>query len=142
MMKVSSSVVINKPVAEVFAYATDPDKTTNWQGGLDKVIHEGPTNAVGAHWTEVRKFMGQEMKSQMEVTAFDPNARWGVKVVKGPVPFEVVTTFQQEGSGTRMTTELEGEPTGFFKMAEGVLKGQMQQTLDENGQRLKKVLEG
>ncbi len=142
MIKVSSSVLINKPVAEVFAYVTDPSTATKWQGGLDAVIPEGPQDVVGTKYTEVRKFMGQQMKSTLQITAYEQNAKWGARVLNGPVPYEVTQTYAAEGNGTRMTTEVRGEPKGFFKIAEGALQGQLQKSLDEDGQRLKKLLEG
>ena len=142
MIKVESSVVINKPLAEVFAFATNSDNSTKWQGGVEEVIAEGPPNVVGSKYTEVRKFMGQEMKSTMELTAFVPNAKWASKVIKGPVPFEVTATYEAAGSATKMTTLVEGEPKGFFKIAEGMLEGQLKKSLQEDGERLKKLLEG
>jgi hypothetical protein len=77
MIKVESSIVINKPLAEVFAFATNNDNSTKWQGGVEAVIAEGPPNVVGSRHTEVRKFMGQEMKSTMELTAYEANVKWG-----------------------------------------------------------------
>ena len=142
MIKVEKSVVINKPVAEVFAFVSNNDNTAKWQGGVEAVIQEGPPNVVGSKYTEVRKFMGQEMKSTLEVTAFEQDAKWAAKVVKGPVPFEVTATFEASGGGTKMTTRVEGEPKGFFKVAEGVLKGQLEKSLEEDSGRLKKILEG
>lgn len=142
MIKVTSAVLINKPLAEVFTYVTDPGTATKWQGGVDAVIPDGPQDVVGSKYTEVRKFMGQEMKSTLQITRFEKNATWAAKVLNGPVPYEVVQTFAAEGAGTRLTTVVEGEPKGFFKIAEGALQGQLQKSLDEDGQRLKKVLEG
>ena len=142
MIKVESSVVINKPLAEVFAFATNGDNATRWQGGVEAVIAEGPQNVVGSKYTEVRKFMGQEMKSTMEVTAFEPSVKWAAKVIKGPVPFEVMVTYEAAGSATKMSTRVEGEPKGFFKIAEGMLAGQLEKSLQEDGERLKKLLEG
>jgi uncharacterized protein YndB with AHSA1/START domain len=141
MIKVTSSVLINKPVGEVFAYTTDPNTATKWQAGVDAVIPDGPQDVVGSKYTEVRKFLGQDMKSTLELTIFEKNARWGAKVLKGPVPFDVIQTFAAEGGGTRLTTTVEGEPKGFFKIAEGALQGQLQKSLDEDGQRLKQLLE-
>jgi len=142
MIKVEVSVLINKPVEEVFAFVSSHENTPKWQGGVEAVIPEGPQNAVGSKYTEVRKFMGQEMKSAMEVTAYETNSKWAAKVLKGPVPYEVTATFTAEGSGTRMTTVVEGEPKGFFKVAEGMMKGQLEKSLQEDGERLKKLLEG
>ncbi|MBE0682989.1 MAG: SRPBCC family protein [Anaerolineales bacterium] len=142
MLNVESSVVINKPLEEVFAFASNGENTTKWQGGVEEVIPDGPPNVVGSRYTEVRKFMGQEMKSIMEVTAFEPNVKWAAKVIKGPVPFEVTVTYEKVGSATKMSTRVEGEPKGFFKIAEGMLAGQLEKSLQEDGERLKKLLEG
>ena len=97
---------------------------------------------VGSKYTEVRKFMGQEMKSILEITAIEPNSLWAAKVVKGPVPYEVTVKFEPSNGGTRMTTHVDGEPTGFFKLAEGAIKGQLEKSIEEDGKRLKGILEG
>ena len=85
--------------------------------------------------------MGQEMKSTLEVTSFVQNQKFSAKVIKGPVPFEATVTFTAEGGGTKVTTHIEGEPKGFFKVAEGALKGQLEKTLEEDGKKLKALLE-
>ena len=141
MITVERSVLIKKPVAVVFGYATDSANDTQWEDGVVSVTWEGPANVVGSKYTEVRKFMGQEMKSRFEITAFDPNTKLSAKVIQGPVPYEFTLTFEASSSGTKMTTHVEGEPKGFFKVAEGVLRGQLEKTLEQNGERLKAILE-
>jgi len=141
-MKAESSIVINKPPGDVFAFVTNHDNTTKWQNGVDAVIPDGPPNVVGSKYTEVRKFMGQEMKSVMEITAFEQDSKWAARVLKGPVPFVVTATFTAEGSGTKMHTTVEGEPKGFFKIAGGMLESQLTKSLQEDAKTLKKLLEG
>jgi uncharacterized protein YndB with AHSA1/START domain len=141
MITVEKSVIINRPVAEVFSFVTNEENTTKWQAGVESTQDEGPSNQVGSRYTEVRKFMGREMKTTLELTAFEPNAKWGAKVVKGPVPYEVVSLFEAAGDGTKVTTRVEGEPTGFFKVAEGMVSGQLEKSLEEDYQRLKALLE-
>lgn len=140
MINIEKSVVIDRPVEEVFAYVTDGSKAPNWQGGLEAV--EGQASTVGSQYTEVRKFMGREMRSVLEITAFEPNTKWGAKVVKGPVPYEVSVQLEPQDGSTRMTTRVDGEPTGFFKVAEGMVKSQLEKSIEEDSQRLKKILEG
>jgi hypothetical protein len=142
MIKVKKSIVINKPVGQVFAFVTDSSNSTKWQAGLVRIEDGGQPNVVGSQYTTVRKLMGQEFRSTMQVTAMDANARWAVKVVKGPVPFEITNTFETVGDGTKYTTLVEAEPKGFFKVAEGVLKGQLEKSLEEDFNRLKGILEG
>jgi len=140
MISVEKSVQINKPVAEVFAYVTNYDHVTKWQGGVEAVEPEGD-NAVGGKYTEVRKFLGREMKTTLEVTAFEQNAKWAAKALTGPVPYEATTTFQAVNGGTKIFTRVEAEPSGFFKVAQGAVQSQLDKSLEEDLQRLKEILE-
>ena len=141
MIKVEKSIFINKPPEVVFAFVTAEGNYTKFQAGVTEVIEGGPRNTVGSSFTEVRKFMGQEMRTTLEITAFVPNAKWAAKVVKGPVPYEVTVTYEASGGGTNYTTHVKGEPKGFFKLAEGMVAGQLEKSLTEDGQKLKELLE-
>jgi len=143
MIKVESSVVIGRPVEEVFAFVADPANNAKWQEGLIESRLESPgPMGLGSKITDVRKFIGRKLESQLEVTAFEPGKRVSLKVVKGPLPFEVTQTFEPEAGGTRLGFVAQGEPAGFFKLAEGMVKKQLEDQLTENASRLKKALEG
>ncbi len=62
-------------------------------------------------------------------------------MVKGPVPYEVTVTYEASNGGTKYTTRVEGEPKGFFKLAESMVAAQLEKTLTENGQKLKELVE-
>lgn len=142
MIKVEKSVLINKPAEEVFAFITAEGNYTKWQAGVEEIIEgESSRNTVGAQFTEVRKFMGQEMRTTLEVTAFEPGVKWAAKVIKGPVPYEVTVTCEASNGGTKYTTRVEGEPKGFFKLAENLVAGQLEKSLEADGQKLKELLE-
>lgn len=142
MIKVENVVTINKPVAEVFAYVNNPENSTKWQGGVEAVEYDDIDQKVGDQYTEVRKFMGREMKTKMEITALETNKKYAAKALSGPVLFDVTVLFEPEGGGTKMTTTVEGEPGGFFKLASGALEKQLASSLAEDGARLKEILEG
>ena len=125
----------------MFGFVSAEDSYTKWQAGVEEVIENGPRNTVGSQFTEVRKFMGQEMRTTLVLTEFVPNARWAAKVVKGPVPYEVTMTFTSVDGGTQVTTSVEGEPKGFFKLAEGMVAGQLEKSLEEDGLKLKQLVE-
>jgi uncharacterized protein YndB with AHSA1/START domain len=141
MIKVEKSVVIDRPVDEVFNFLTAEGNYTKWQSGVEQVIEGAQRNVVGSQFTEVRKFMGQEMRTTLQLTEFVPNALWVAKVIKGPVPYTVTMTLDGTGDGTRLTTCVEGEPKGFFKLAEGMVAGQLEKSLTEDSQKLKEILE-
>ena len=142
MVKVELSIVINRPVAEVFAFATDPANNAKWQEGLVESRLESPTMGVGAKVTDVRKFLGRDMDSKLEVTAFEPNKKFAQKVTSGPLQFEIIESFEASGDGTKVALVAQGEPGGFFKLAEGMVQKQLQTQLEGDAQRLKKLLEG
>lgn len=141
MISVESFVQIDKPVEEVFAFAADPENSPKWQVGLEAVTNISPERGVGARFTEVRKFLGREMKTVVETVTFEENTKWVGRVVEGPVPYEVTVSYEAAEGGTRMTTHIEAEPKGFFKVAQGAVQSQLEKSLEEGGQNLKKLLE-
>ena len=61
MIKAEQTVVIDRPIEEVFAYVTDQTNTPYWQAGLVEVQRTtaGPIG-VGTKHTFVRNFMGRQ----------------------------------------------------------------------------------
>lgn len=143
MFKVEISTVINRPVDEVFAFITDASNNTKYQEGLieSRLETPGPIG-VGSQATDVRKFLGRQIESKMEVTVFEPGKRFGLKSVSGPIPFELLHTFEPVEGGTKINLAAQAEPGGFFKLAEGMVKKQLESQLSGDFARLKKVLEG
>ena len=141
MITIEKSIIINKPVKDVFTFVTTEGNYKKFQAGVIEVIEHGPRNTVGSSYTEVRKFMGQEMRITMEVTAIEPNAKWSGKVIEGPVSYELTTTFEASNGGTKYTTKMTGETKGFFKLAEGMVASQLEKTIAESLQILKELVE-
>lgn len=141
MITVEKSVQINKPIEDVFAYATNIENVTKWQEGVESIEVEGDPNAVGGKYTEVRKFLGREMRTSLEITAYESNAKWAAKVLEGPVPYEVVASYEPADGGTNVTMHIDGEPSGFFKLAQGAVQKQLDKSMEEDLQRLKEQVE-
>jgi uncharacterized membrane protein len=141
MITVEKSVQINKPIGDVFAYATNIDNVTKWQDGVESIEIEGDSNTVGGKYTEVRKFLGREMRTTLEITAYEANAKWAAKVLEGPVPYEVVADYKSEDGGTKVIMHIDGEPSGFFKLAQGAVQKQLDKSMEEDLQRLKEQVE-
>ena len=119
MLKVEESVMVDRPIEDVFAYLTDPVKIPDWQSSaLEARIEGGGPMRAGATVLEQRKFLGRRIESTMEVLEYEPPHRFRIKVSSGPVPFEVTNTLGAADGGTRIDAVLEGEPGGFFRLAE------------------------
>jgi uncharacterized protein YndB with AHSA1/START domain len=70
MFKLERSVIIRRPLEEVFAYVGDQMKAPEWQSGLTEVRRttEGPVG-VGTKHSLVRKMMGRETRATNEYIA-------------------------------------------------------------------------
>ncbi len=70
-------------VAEAFGYVSDPDRLPEWQGTAEvEKLTEGPVRA-GARLREVHEAMGRRVESVTEVTAFEPDRRFAIRIVEG-----------------------------------------------------------
>lgn len=143
MINVEVSTIINRPLEDVFAFFTEPTNNPKWEEGLIECRKVSPVPmGVGAEIIEVRKFLGRHMESKLVVTAFEPDKKYAVKVAAGPIQFEISAMFESVGEGTKVSISGQGEPGGFFKLAEGLVKKQLQSQVDGDMGRLKRVLEG
>jgi carbon monoxide dehydrogenase subunit G len=142
MARAEHSVVIQRPPNEVFAYLSDPSKIAEWQASALEAVQESPgAMAVGTRVREARKFLGKRMESVMEVTAHEPGRELGLKAVSGPIRFEVRQHFEPVGAGTRIDVVIEGEPGGFFKLAEPLVVRAVGRELANNLATAKDILE-
>ena len=90
MIKLEHSIVINRPVEEVYDFVTDVEKASQWRSGVveSKKISDEP--AVGATASEVMQFLGRRMETTYEITEYEPNRKFGFKVISGPVPMDAL----------------------------------------------------
>jgi uncharacterized protein YndB with AHSA1/START domain len=140
MIRIEFSVDIDRPASEVFAYLTDAEKLPQWQAGAIEAEWQGE-RAAGARVREVRKFLGRRMESELEVTAYEPDRRLGLKVLSGPVPFSVDQRLEPRNGGTRLTFVGEGEPGGFFRLAEPLVARTAERQFKGDYETLKDLLE-
>jgi hypothetical protein len=142
MARAEHSVVIERAPEEVFAYLGDPSNLPEWQASALEARQEPPGEmAAGARIREVRKFLGKRMESVMEVTVYEPGREFSLKVVSGPIPFRVRQTFEPVGAGTKIDAVIEGEPGGFFRLAEPLVVRAVGRELASNLATLKDILE-
>jgi uncharacterized protein YndB with AHSA1/START domain len=140
MIRVEHSVVVSRPPEEVFAYSTDPANVPEWQGSALEANIGGPIQA-GATGREVRKFLGRRMESTMRIEEYEPPRKFALRVTSGPVPFRFEQTTEPDGGSTRISVAIEGEPGGFFKLAEPLVERAVKRELEGNYATLKDILE-
>jgi uncharacterized protein YndB with AHSA1/START domain len=142
MTKLEASEVINRPVEEVFAFVTDPEKMTKWMAELVEVkqTSQGPVG-VGATFNAVAKPLGRRAESTQKVVEYEPNRKFAIKSTSGPVESKDNYTFESVADGTRIARVAEAEMSGFFKLAEPLFVRMMRRQFDTNFANLKDLLE-
>ena len=142
MIKLKHSVVINRPVDEVFAFLANPENEMLWNQSTQKSeqTSEGPMG-VGTTVNIVTRFLGQSIDSTWEVTEYEVNRRRAIKSTSGPMPFEFVQTFESVEGGTKLTGTGQIEAGGFFKLAEPVVGRMAKRQQETTFANLKDILE-
>lgn len=142
MSSFEHTVMINRPIEEVFAFAADPAKDPLWQTSIVEIRRdtEGPIE-VGSRVTEVRHFLGRRIETTWEVIDYDPPKTSAIKTISGPVPFSGRYSFEPVDGGTRMTFSFETDASGFFKLAEPVMARMIRREIESNSGHLKDLLE-
>ncbi len=131
MVNVVTSLVIHRPIEEVFAYLTDARNHPQWDTGLLD-IHQTPESpvGVGTRITEVRLFLGRKFEMTSEVVEYEPPTKYTRTAMGGPVPGTGTLTFEPTAEGTKLTWIFKMQPGGFFALAEPLFARSLKRQLE------------
>lgn len=86
MAPITTSIDVDRPPAQVFAYVTDPTLFAEWQKGVVSGHMDGDgTPRVGEKCLTTRRIGFAERPVTSELTHIDPPSTWGVHGVDGPI---------------------------------------------------------
>ena len=142
MTKFEHSVVIDRPLKEVWSYVIDPANDPVWQGVIVEVRRgAGVPLEVGSEIEEVSQFLGRRFDITYVVTEHEPMRRSAVRTTSGPVAATGSYTFEETDGGTRFTMEGEVDAHGLFKLAEPVFARLARREWAHGAETLKVLLE-
>ena len=144
MPEFHSSVTINRPREEVFAYLADPANQTVWQSGpVEFESDRAGQPEVGDLARGTIKVVGRKVRWEAETIEMQPPERFAFRSVKAPFPFQQSYTLVDHGGSTEVRTEGSAESLGGFfgKLADPVVARMYQRDMDANLANLKLVLE-
>jgi uncharacterized membrane protein len=142
MIKSEMSIIIHRPIQEVFDFVSDFQNGPQWQSGLLEVhpLTEGPLG-VGTRFTSLRKSMGRTMESGIEFVAFELNKKMAIKSFSGSSPFKQTFFFETLPDGTRLTTRFELEMRGLMGLAEPLIAPIVRREMKADFSRMKEMVE-
>ena len=77
MPPIVASTEVDRPAAEVFAYATDPTRFAEWQKGVvEGRLDDGGPPTVGSRCVITRRIAGADRPATSEITHLDPPRTW------------------------------------------------------------------
>jgi uncharacterized membrane protein len=140
---IESTVVIERPVDEVFSYVLDlAENGPSWAPDLESVTQtsDGPVGA-GTSFEQVQTVMGKRRNSSLQFTAVETNNSIEAAANVGPLAPTARVTFEEADGGTRLTIRGDANPKGVFKLLSPVMAKQGQRMWDARLAQLKSVLE-
>jgi uncharacterized protein YndB with AHSA1/START domain len=142
---IEESIEIARPCADVFAYATDPDRITVYQSNVVEYVQETPGERdKGARDRGVARVAGKKIDFTQEVAEWAPPKRAVLRSVDAPMSWELQMRFEELGpSRTLVTYHHEaGEFGGFFgKLGDALATRMYGRDVRSNLENLKELLE-
>jgi uncharacterized protein YndB with AHSA1/START domain len=141
MAKIEESVVIDRPVEDVWNLITDISKLKMWDTTINeaKLTSAGPLG-VGAT-CEVKAKM-RNMTISMRIIGYEPDRKFMLEHTSGPVKGSIITFSMETIEGkTRFTNTSDLKFSGFYKLLGFSLVPRMKKdTIDSLG-NAKRILE-
>ena len=140
---VMTEIEIDRPIAQVFAYASDPDNAPSWYVNIKSVEWQSPPPfKIGSRHAFVAHFLGRRLAYTYETVELVAESRLVMRTAEGPFPMETTYTWEARGeSRTRMTLRNRGEPRGFSRLAAPLMAVVMRRATQKDLERLKALLE-
>ncbi len=139
-----ASTVVDRPAAEVFAYATDPTRFHEWQRGvIDGHLDQPGPPRVGTKCLTTRRIGGANRAVTSELTHIDVPGTWGLRGIDGPIRAAVDLTVEPlTGTSSRLTIAVDFDGHGIGKLLVPLLvRRQARKEMPANVEALKRRVE-
>ena len=141
MTNVEVSIVINRPLEEVFVFLSDLRNNLKWRSGMIEAekTSAGPIG-VGTTYRMVNDLFGRRIEGEAEVTEYEPNRKYAT-MNKSGLPIETKRIFEAVDGGTRVTFAVKAELGGLFKLAEPLVASMGKRRLEADAAMVKEFIE-
>jgi len=147
MATIKKSILVETSLDKVWGVATDVNRWSSWYAGLSDIVQMTGDGGVGTVVEQRYLMAGMEFPVTTEVLEADKGpkrARWK-GTIGGPLHGEQTFTYTAEGTGTRLTADMEYTVPGSVlgKFADRLIIERMQaNSLEQTLENLKAICEG
>jgi carbon monoxide dehydrogenase subunit G len=136
MTSFETSVRIERPIEEVFAFVSDPLQFPQWNSAVQSVRETG-----GRTYSMDRELPSGRVRNDLEIVTREPPTGFGIRTTSGPTPFTYRYGFSSEGGETVVhldaTVDLDGPARLLGPLAARAIK----HGVDDNFAALKRLCE-
>ena len=112
-MRQEETVLVRRPVPDVYAYLADASRAAEWSGGVTRVeLPPGFEDKVGARFRMSIKEGAKENWYDAEILVRDPGRRSRLRVSRDGFDMQTEFLFAPAPEGTRLTEAVEYELKG------------------------------
>ena len=142
MINVTASIVIYRPLAQVFDFVSAPANDFEWQYGTlaSGQISKGQAG-LGASFRTIGHLMGQRMHRTFEITEYEVDSKFGFRSLSGPLESHTTYKLKRAAGSTRIDVATQAVAVNSLQIRESDLKKHMQRQLREDLALLKTLLE-
>jgi len=122
MIKIEKSIIINRPVEEVWKFVSNIENATKWDRGVleARQTSEGPIG-VGSMLQTRRQMLGRQRIGELRVSEYVPNRMIALQASLGRMTAQIRYAFEPVEGRTRLTGTSEIELGGLWKLITPIL---------------------
>jgi uncharacterized membrane protein len=137
-----TSVRVERPIDEVFAFVSDPTQFPLWNSAVQAVkATSGEPGEPGSTYSMERELPTGRAENELEVAARRYPSEFGIRTTRGPTPFVYTYRFAADGDDTIIRLDARVELAGVEAVL-GPLAGRgIRRGVDANLAHLKRILE-
>jgi uncharacterized protein YndB with AHSA1/START domain len=141
MATFENTVVIGRPIEEVFGFLADFENVPRWNYAIveTRKVSQGPVG-VGTIYQQVRSVPSRS-EERFAVTAYDPPGQLELRGQLGPFPSRLAYALDATPAGTRVTNTVELELRGPGRLLGRVAVPRVRDAVAANLRELKELLE-
>jgi carbon monoxide dehydrogenase subunit G len=143
MIKIEESIIINRPVEEVWKFVSNIENATKWDRGVleARQTSKGPIG-VGSTLQTRRQMLGRQRIGKLRVSEYVPNRMIALQASLGQIAeAQIRYSFEPVDSGTRMTGISEVELHGAWRLITPILNLMLERDGREDMANIKRIME-
>ena len=142
MITFKTSVRIERPIEEVFAYISDPLSFPRWNSAVQAVRNTSqPEGEVGARYVMERELPTGRAENELGIVASERPREFVIRTTSGPTPFVYRYSFASENGETVVELDAAFELGGVAALVAPLARRAVREGVDDNFATLKMILE-